>query len=182
MRGWRRLAGDEGAYFVYTGQAWADIPRHVICVRVHPSVRRIENFAFNWRRQLAIVDLGEGLEEIGMCAFWSCTSLHEIIIPPTFRVIKCEAFSWCSYLMIVILGKGLEEIGARAFYLCTSLCEIVIPRAVSVIHETAFFQCSQLTNVRFCNEIEEFMSGELMRDWWNHGVHERSLSTYCFLV
>ena len=21
-----------------------------------------------------------------------------------------------------------------------------------------------------------------MRDWWNHGVHEKSLSTYCFLV
>jgi hypothetical protein len=21
-----------------------------------------------------------------------------------------------------------------------------------------------------------------MRDWWNHGIHERSLSTYCFLV
>jgi hypothetical protein len=43
-------------------------------------------------------------------------------------------------------------------------------------------KCLQLTNVRFCNEIEEFVSRELMQDWWNHGVLERSLSTYCFLV
>jgi hypothetical protein len=57
----------------------------------------------------------------------------------------------------------------------------VIPPTIREIHENAFNQCSQLTNVRFCDEIEEFVSGELMRDWWNHGVHER-LSTYCFLV
>jgi hypothetical protein len=36
--------------------------------------------------------------------------------------------------------------------------------------------------VVFCNEIKEFVTAELMRDWWNHGVHEKSLSTYCFLV
>jgi hypothetical protein len=97
-------------------------------------------------------------------------------------VIKAEAFYECSGLTNVVLGKGLEEIEEDAFGKCTSLREIVIPPAVRVIHEEAFNECSQLTNVCFCVEIEEFVSGESMRDWWNHGVHERSLSTYCFLV
>ena len=34
----------------------------------------------------------------------------------------------------------------------------------------------------FCDDIEEFMSGELMWHWWNKGVHEKCLRTYCFLV
>jgi len=45
-----------------------------------------------------------------------------------------------------------------------------------------FQQCSQLTSVEYCEEIEEFVTGESMRDWWNHGVHEKSPSTYCFFV
>jgi hypothetical protein len=193
-RGWRRLAGDEGAYFVYTGQSREDIPPDVIRVRVHPSIRRIKDFTFPACLQ---VDLGEGLEEIGKLAFWGFTSLQRIVIPPSVRVIHQEAFSLCSHLTIVILGKGLERIGAGVFYECTLLCEIVIPaascrctllhkivipHAVRKIEALAFDVCSQLTNVHLCNEIEEFESGESMRDWWSHGVHERSLSTYCFLV
>jgi hypothetical protein len=173
--------GDEGAYFIYTGQWFEDIPQDVICVRVHPSVRRIVNEAFAGCLQLTIVILGEGLEEIGRWAFCGCTSLRVIVIPPTVRVIHKWAFAHCSQLTIVVLGKGLEEIGQGAFLNCTSLREIAIPPAIRVIRE-AFDDCLQLTNVRFCNKIEEFVSVELMQDWWNHGVRERSLSTYCFLV
>jgi hypothetical protein len=131
---------------------------------------------------LTIADLGEGLGEIGEEEFYQCTSLCEIVIPPAVRVIHEEAFNNCLGLTIVVLGKGLEEIWKWEFCQCTLLHEIVIPPAIRVIHKEAFNECLQLTNVRFCNEIEEFVSGELMRDWWNHGVHEWSLSTYCFLV
>jgi hypothetical protein len=82
----------------------------------------------------------------------------------------------------VELSDGLEEIGEGAFYECTSLHAIAIPRSVKVIDEDAFSCCSELTSVEFCEEIEEFVSGESMRDWWNHGVHDKSLSTYCFFV
>ena len=74
--------GDEGAYFIYTGQWFEDIPQDVICVRVHPSVRRIVNEAFAGCLQLTIVILGEGLKEIGRWAFCGCTSLRVIVIPP----------------------------------------------------------------------------------------------------
>ncbi len=82
----------------------------------------------------------------------------------------------------MILGNGLEEIEEYAFYDCTSLVSIKIPPAIRVIHKMAFNECSNLTTVRFCNEIKEFVTGELMLNWGIHWVHEKCLITYCFFV
>jgi hypothetical protein len=82
----------------------------------------------------------------------------------------------------VTLGNGLEEIGKKSFGYCTSMEEIVIPPAVRDIHGTAFNGCTILTRVKFCDEIEQFVSSVAMWDWWNRGVGKKSLRTYCFLV
>jgi hypothetical protein len=124
----------------------------------------------------------KGLKEIGELAFCRCTSLHAIVIPPLVKKIPWLAFKYCLELMNVDLPKGLEEIGQGAFWGCTSLRAIVIPQSVKAIVIKAFKNCLQLTRVQFCEEIKAFVSGESMRDWRNHGVHEKSLSTYCFLV
>ena len=102
-------------------------------------------------------------------------------VHPSVRAIKDWAFWECSGLTTVILGDGLEEIGKRAFSR-TSLVRINIPPAVRTIDVKAFKDCSQLTTITFCNKIEELVSGGLMRGWWNNGVHEKCLSTYCLLV
>jgi hypothetical protein len=109
------------------------------------------------------VNLGKLLEEIGVGAFDECLSVR-------------------LRMGHVNLGEGLEKIGKKAFGECTSLQRLVIPPAVTKIHKKSFFNCSNLTNVIFCDEIEEFLTAESMREWWNHGVHEKSLCTYCFLV
>jgi hypothetical protein len=89
--------------------------------------------------------------------------------------------------MTVTLHDGLEEIGAWAFYDCTSLEVIFIPPTVKSIHDSAFKDCSLLKKVVFCSKIEEFVTCEAMRGWWNQGlhgnrgVHERTLRTYHFL-
>jgi hypothetical protein len=115
-------------------------------------------------------------------AFCHCTSLFEIVIPLAVKRIKCEAFYLCLQLTNVNIGKGLEVIEMWTFYGCTLLHGIIIPPSVKTIKEEAFKQCSQLMNVHFCDEIEEFVSGVLMPDGWNHGVHKKSQGTYCFLV
>jgi hypothetical protein len=84
-------------------------------------------------------------------------------------------------LTTAILNDGLEEIGMEAFSGC-ALVRIDIPPSVREIDVAAFKECSNLTTVQFCDEIEEFVSGESMRHWWNHGVHEKCLSTYCLLI
>ncbi len=115
--------------------------------------------------------------------FSYCKLIEVIIIPNAVRAIKVGAFCGCRRLMRrVILGKGLEEIGMNAFGECTSMVEIVIPSAIRDIDDAAFLGCTNLRRVKFCDEIEEFVSSHAMRVWWNQGRHERSLCTYRFLV
>jgi hypothetical protein len=146
------------------------------------AVRTIKGWAFYNCSGMTTVTLGEGLEEIGAEAFYSCTSLEEIVIPNAVKTIKWGAFSGCTMMTTVTLGDGVEEIGDFAIGWCTSLELIVIPHAAKTINDGAFKGSSNLTSVRFCDEIEEFVSCVAMRGWWNHGVHQRCLNTYCLLV
>ena len=125
--------------------------------------------------------LNNGLEKIGSEAFYKC-ALVRINIPPSVRAIERGAFWGCSDLTTTILNDGLEEIGRYAFRNCSGLVRIYIPPSVRAIERGAFSNCSNLTTVQFCDEIEEFVSRETMRHWWNNGVHEKCLSTYCLLV
>jgi hypothetical protein len=96
------------------------------------------------------------------------------MIPHVVKTIKESVFENCSGLTTVTLGDGLEENcgeGILQLHIATGIRELQI-------HKKASLWCSQLTNVVFRADIEELVTGESMRDWWNHGVHERSLSTY----
>ena len=177
---------DLDGYFVYHGREDEVVPRDVIRVRVHPSVRVIKDFAFKQCSTLTTVILNDGLEEIGEDAFSSCTSLRGIDVPPTVKSIKDFAFFQCSTLTTVTLHDGLEEIGEEAFQMCISLELIGIPPTIKAIHASAFNGCSQLNRVAFRNEIEKFATCDAMRGWWNqvlheNRIHEATLKTYNFL-
>jgi hypothetical protein len=113
---------------------------------------------------------------------WACTSLEHIIIPNAVTTIQKWTFKHSLKLVAVTLNDDLDEIGEKAYVSCKSLQHVFIPPAVKVIAGNAFKSCSNLTYVEFCDKIEEFVTCEAMRGWWNHGVHQRSLSTYCFLL
>jgi len=152
----------------------------LVHINIPPSVKKIDGDAFSYCSQLATAILNDGLEVIGGRAFEGCALVH-IDIPPSVRAIQDFAFCNCRGLTTAILNDGLEEIGMRAFEGC-ALERIDIPPSVKKIDGEAFRGCLSLTIVQFCDEIEEFVSSGSMRDWWNHGVHEKCLSTYCLLV
>ncbi|KAL7542975.1 hypothetical protein ACHAXR_012277 [Thalassiosira sp. AJA248-18] len=104
--------------FLYTGQERATIPKDVTRIRVHSSVKIIPPHAFLEQTKLEVVELCEGLEEIGEHAFHGCVSLRSIIIPSTVAWIFNYAFHNCTMLEYVELGEGLLEIGAGAFSFC----------------------------------------------------------------
>ncbi len=92
----------------------------------------------------------EGLERISSEAFYGCTSLEQISIPSSVKVIKN-----CTQLMNVELREeGLERISSEAFWNCTT---------VHYIHNDAFKDYNELAGIKFCEEIEEFVTDLSLR-------------------
>jgi hypothetical protein len=150
------IALEEGPdYFIYYVRLGETIPWNVTHVRIHSSVRVIKEKAFRGRRQLMIVFLNDGLEEIGECAFEECRSLRSIVIPNAVKTIRSGAFSDCLGLTAITLGDGLEEIGVAAFENDRLLQSVVIPNTVKVIMDHAFWFCSGLTAVTLSDGLEE---------------------------
>jgi hypothetical protein len=154
----------------------------LVCIRIPNSVKTIKGHAFSNCSGLTAVIIGSRVSWIGGHAFSRCTSLEEIFIPNAVKEIQAGAFWGCTRLTTVNLGTGLKLISMFVFRECTSLVGIVILTSVRYIDHNAFENCTNLTNVEFCDQIKEFVSCNAIQDWWNHGVHERSLSTYCLLV
>ena len=156
--------------------------RSLISIRIPNSVRTIQGCAFSHCRNLTAVTMGRRVSWIGAAAFSHCSSLEEIVIPNLVKEIEPSTFFRCSRLRTVNLGNRVESISFYAFRECTSLVRIVIPCSVGYISENAFLSCANLEQMVFGDEIQNFVSCDAMQEWWNSGVHERSLPTFMFLV
>ena len=84
------------------------------------SVKRIAEAALlNGRIESLTVE--EGIEEIGINAFSSCSNLTSVALPDGLKHIESTAFSGCGALEYVILPESLSDIGEYAFEDCYSL-------------------------------------------------------------
>ena len=90
---------------------------------------------------------------IGNDAFYNCTDLDSVSIPPTVTAIRHDAFYNCSVLEHVTLPSGLTTIGDNAFHLCWNLRDITIPDNVENIGVGAFMECSNLASVVIGNSV-----------------------------
>eukprot|EP00980_Cylindrotheca_fusiformis_P005130 scaffold1087_cov136-Cylindrotheca_fusiformis.AAC.16 len=136
-------------------------------VRVTSS--EIRKRAFENVRELAEVQVQDGLVIIGDYAFYNCFLLKDINIPTSLKVIGKSAFAWCARLPPLELPQDLESIGERAFSNCSfasfrvpmliselrngvfSACfdmvSLEIPEGVTLLEEKALFDCRRLRNV-----------------------------------
>ena len=92
------------------------------------------------------VTVPRGTTEIGWQAFWGCTSLTGITLPPTLAAIRGGGFFGCTSLTIT-LPPALTEIGEHAFEGCSSLTKIALPPALIQIGSQAFRGCTSLTKI-----------------------------------
>lgn len=129
--------------------------------RVRTSLRSVGTF--EGCSNLRVVELCEGIS-------------GSFVLDPT---LKCSSAnkSGCG-----IVKSGIETIGSSAFYGCTSLELVILPSTVKSIDVSAFDGCNSLESLEFCEEIEDFVSGEFMRGWWNQGRSQEALLTYCSLI
>ncbi len=133
------------------------------------SVKMICEFAFaGCSSLLNVAFAGDGLTEVGRCAFSECKALVDIRLPVTVTAIgsgaffACEAlrnftvpegvtkvdedtFKQCRALATVSLGK-VTEIGYEAF-MGTALTHVDLPDGVTLVSSSAFAGCESLKSI-----------------------------------
>lgn len=108
------------------------------------GIKKIGDYAFGVN--LKELNLPDGLEEIGYCAFSGLTNVTDLHIPSSISRIEDGAFMWCGVGALVIPGN-VKEIGEQAFYHCENLKSVVLEEGVEIIEEKAFDNCEALESV-----------------------------------
>ena len=135
--------------FEYTGQKSAMIPKYIISVRFHSSVRKVESGTFENCYLLREVEFNNGLCSIRKHAFFECNSLESITLPRSLSSIGNSAFAGCNNLEDVKLNAGLKHIEKMVFEECTALTSVNFPSTITYIGDSAFAGCRQLREVKF---------------------------------
>lgn len=104
-----------------------------LILRIEEGVKRIEEGAYDCRRDIVSVLFPASLEEIGPNAFRECDRLKTVVFPAKLKKIGARAFNGCSALTEVALPSGLEEIGRGAFCRCYALRSLSLPSSVRSI-------------------------------------------------
>lgn len=88
-----------------------------------------------------IVNIPDGVKEIGASAFENCGKIESINIPDGVTTIAEYAFQECRSLRSINLPGSIIEIGRYAFNSCSGLRNISIPQSVEWIGAGAFSWC-----------------------------------------
>ncbi|CAJ1955679.1 unnamed protein product [Cylindrotheca closterium] len=148
-------------YNTYFGNDGETIPEATSDLVIHPHVREVPDQACYRFERLTRVDFGGStLRTIGKDAFYRCTSLLEIKIPPSVTSIGDQAFQRCQSLTQIRFHEDghLAFIGDSAFAFCVSLVEVSIPSSVDVIQSSAFHACNRLSRVSFQEGLKVIQS------------------------
>lgn len=100
------------------------------------------------------VEISNGIEHIGNCAFQSCIYLENIILPDSLISIGSNAFEKNAFSEI-LLPNTLESIGDYAFTNCNNLQQIAIPDKIAIIKECTFYSCLSLNIVYLSDSVSE---------------------------
>ncbi len=115
-------------------------------VTLHEGLETMGIRAFYGNGQLSDITLPQTVKSIGFEAFYDCNQLTKIVIPENVTTIGYSAFAECDKLESVTLPPGLTELAEKLFQ-NTPLKSIVIPAGVTTIGNRAFYQCRSLNSV-----------------------------------
>lgn len=106
-------------------------------VIIPDTVVSIDDYAFNWCKNLESVLIPDGVQNIGKRSFCN-TALKYIVIPNSVKTIGSEAFSDCKDLKEICIPSSITSIGANAFN-GSGIQKISLPDYISYIGSNAFF-------------------------------------------
>jgi len=109
--------------------------------------------AFYFCKKLKSVKLPNTIKEIKSQAFFSCSNLENINLPESIQILGYACFSGCKKLKNISLPKNLDILERRAFCACESLKEITIPNNITIIKDSLFILCSGLETINLPNNL-----------------------------
>lgn len=115
----------------------------------------------------------EGVNDIGLDAFYNCTSFTTITIPDGVTNIEQSAFLACSGLTNITFGSNVINLGTAAFEGCTGLTSVTLPDSVTTIGQYAFYICTSLTNVIIGRGVTLIVGGAFLSCSALQGVYFR---------
>ena len=80
-------------------------------------------------------------------AFWGCTKLKKVVIPPTVRELGVSSLGACYSLKDLTIPHGVTTLKGQVFYYSIGLRSISIPSTVKKIGDGVFNHCDQLKYV-----------------------------------
>lgn len=122
-------------------------------IKLASTVKSIGNNAFS-NTGITSLDLPEGMESIGLGAFYNCEKMTELKLPESLTTLNNGAFAFCKGLTAVTLPNKITFIGTLAFEECTGLTSITIPENVTEIRNQAFYYCTALTMVELPKALQ----------------------------
>ena len=91
---------------------------------------------------------------VGLEAFYNCTTLTSVTLPQCVRFIGKNAFKSCP-LKEVTIPASVEHIGDRAFYFCKSLERVRFNgNKVRSVGEATFYNCTSLRSIDIPDNVE----------------------------
>ena len=101
---------------------------------------------------------GAKVTRIGYAAFYKCSGLTSVTIPPSVTKIDWQAFYKCSGLTSVTIPSSVTTIDWMAFADCGSLTSVMIPASVKNLARGVFRGCSRLTSISVSAENENYIT------------------------
>lgn len=108
------------------------------------------------KADLASVQLGFSVSELGTNVFNSCYKLSAVSIPNSVSSIGQEAFQYCSSLVSIEVPSAVTELDHKTFHMCTSLSSVTLPNQLSgigilALSHTAITELPKLENLSYIN-------------------------------
>ncbi len=108
--------------------------------------------------KMTSITIPDGVRRIENNAFAYCKDLKSVTIPNSVTYIGTAAFYYCSSLTSITIGNSVASIGASAFEGCKGLTSITIPNSVTYIGEHAFNDAYKLTSIYYAGNVANWCS------------------------
>lgn len=107
------------------------------------EITAIAKDAFEGNKFIKYVFIPKTVKTIGAFAFYNCTNLRKIVLPP-IKILSKYVFAGCTNLTKITIPDTVEVLEKATFADCTKLINITLPNSVKEIGVNAFCNCVNL--------------------------------------